>query len=154
MPKLCQFIFHRHGGSHSSIANQDYLKQRGEWWKNNESTSWQINGQTLIEWKQKTNDPTNEPTPEQTNRRTDGQAIKHAKRTVKMNEWGCWDVWDEIALRTQNLKFEPWGRIVVTIYGVPHRRFLEFPQIFPHLCFFPQVLFSLILRCGTHLSFR
>ena len=29
-----------------------------------------------------------------------------------------------------------WGRILVTIYGAPHRRFLEFPQIFPHLWFF------------------
>ena len=29
-----------------------------------------------------------------------------------------------------------WVRILVTIYGAPHRRFLEFPQIFPHLCFF------------------
>ena len=35
------------------------------------------------------------------------------------------------------LGFHPsWGRILVTIYGVPHPRFLEFPQIFPHLCFF------------------
>ena len=32
--------------------------------------------------------------------------------------------------------YPAWGRIPVTIYGVPHRRFLEYSQIFPHLCFF------------------
>ena len=46
------------------------------------------------------------------------------------------------------------GRILVTIYGVPRRRFLEFSKYFRIFGFFPQVLFSLILRCGTHLSFR
>ena len=45
----------------------------------------ELTGKRSLNKKQRTN----EQTAEQTNRRTDGQANKHAKRTVKMNEWGC-----------------------------------------------------------------
>ena len=62
------------------------------------------------------------------NEQIDGQASKHAKWTVRINEWGVslhfvtyrltwvrrtwrwWDEWDDTALRTQDQKFEPcWG---------------------------------------------
>ena len=41
---------------------------------------------------EQTNERTNGRTNRRTDRRTDGQAIKHAKRTVKINEW-VYDEW-------------------------------------------------------------
>ena len=41
-----------------------------------------------------------------------------------------------LALNRDLCRIDSWGRILVTIYGLPHRRFLEFPQIFTQLWFF------------------
>ena len=92
MPNLCQFIFHRNGGSQSSIA--DLSSKQKEMNKliritdqqettDGKTTSQQVSELTGKCFVEKTNVPTKERATERTNRRMDGQANKHAKRTVR-----------------------------------------------------------------------
>ena len=84
VPDVCQFKFHQHGESHSSIADwsskqkdmtkriRNTNKQVANDGKTNDPTSWRINWRTLFELK-KTNEPTNERINERTNERTKKQ---------------------------------------------------------------------------------
>ena len=70
--------------------------------------------------------------------KVDSRAVRANQPAMLMDQHVYW----QAALKNVERSFSEkkvhhfWGRILVTIYGVPHRRFLKFTQIFPHLCFF------------------